>query len=200
MAPIVGASGDASALNPALCALNVKKDVRKWGQNCGGAMRVGDFKVIVGYPGDSRALPLPASELHASELIAEEDKLFGITPEVRRRLGGGGGNPGLDGCMYNNGTGCPCFFKPCLFDVEHDPSESKDLAEDPAHAATLRQLLARLKEISGTYMPPAGLIGALGTADSKLQCNAAQTSECFEPYGKFIPWPQPGLPPAYVRE
>ena len=39
-------------LNPEDCA--------EWGQSCGGALRVDNYKIIVGYPGDARALPLPA--------------------------------------------------------------------------------------------------------------------------------------------
>jgi len=30
------------------------------GCSCGGALRVDDYKIIVGYPGDSRVVPLPA--------------------------------------------------------------------------------------------------------------------------------------------
>eukprot|EP01052_Picozoa_sp_SAG31_P012485 SAG31_NODE_731_length_12498_cov_7.368336_13_plen_152_part_00 len=40
----------AISLNPEDCAT--------WGQSCGGALRVGDFKLIVGYPGDARRLPV----------------------------------------------------------------------------------------------------------------------------------------------
>lgn len=51
--PVVAVNGnytDPSSLNP--------EDCEKWGQSCGGALRQGDFKIVVGYPGDNRVVPL----------------------------------------------------------------------------------------------------------------------------------------------
>lgn len=116
-------SGNASAsaraevlYTPVVDVLN-PVDCRSWGQSCGGALRVGRFKLIHGYPGDSRALPLNQSEGHASAIAAADDALSGMPPEERQALGGGGGGPGSDGCNYTTGAGCPCHHLnggPCL--------------------------------------------------------------------------------------
>jgi hypothetical protein len=141
-----------------------------WGQSCGAALRVGDFKVIVGYPGDSRRIPLPATENLASVIAAADNVRLGLDPRDRVLMNGDGGAPG-DGCEYANGTGCPCYSTPCLFNVVDDITESHDLASDPQHAATLRSLLDRLTALSSSAMPPAGLYGDMYTNDTKLQCS-----------------------------
>eukprot|EP00037_Helgoeca_nana_P023402 m.242615 g.242615 ORF g.242615 m.242615 type:complete len:706 (+) comp26340_c0_seq1:1750-3867(+) len=168
-------------LNPAVCSGG-------WGQSCGAALRSGDYKIIVGYPGDARALPLPASENAATQITANDNRIKGVTPAVRAAIGGDGGGPGPDGCSYNNGTGCPCFHKPCLFNVATDPSESHDLGGDPQYTTTLRTLLLELQTASSTVMPPAGLVGAMYDTDTKLQCTFVAQAKCFQPYGSFIPW------------
>eukprot|EP00035_Acanthoeca_spectabilis_P037975 m.49057 g.49057 ORF g.49057 m.49057 type:complete len:682 (+) comp8939_c0_seq1:1801-3846(+) len=168
-------------LNPSVCP-------GSWGQSCGAALRVGDFKVLVGYPGDSRALPLPATEHKATALEAADNLAKGIDFVTRHRLGGDGGGGGSDGCIYSNGTKCPCYFSPCLFNVVTDPTESHDLAADPAYHDKLQALLLRLQQISATHMPQAGLVGPLGDNDTKLQCAYVGANKCFQPYGQFIPW------------
>lgn len=72
-------------LNPAVCADG-------WGQSCGAALRVGDFKVIVGYPGDSRRLPLPTTERFASLIAATDNTRLGLSPRDRELMNGDGGN------------------------------------------------------------------------------------------------------------
>ena len=47
-----------SPVIPGAVSLN-PEDCATWGQSCGGALRVDDFKIIVGYPGDDRRVPLP---------------------------------------------------------------------------------------------------------------------------------------------
>lgn len=105
-APLVllGGAGD-TALNP--------EDCEKWGQACGAAIRVGDFKLIVGYPGDARRLTLPAVEAEAGKLMRADMAMLQMDQEEYDRLAGSGGGPGPDGCHYNirdggNGSGCPC--------------------------------------------------------------------------------------------
>eukprot|EP00911_Craspedida_sp_UC1_P000300 UC1_evm1s229 len=189
------------------------EDCSAWGQACGGALRMGRFKLIKGYPGDARVLPLPNYDKDVMSM--DDDSYHGSSARVVSAAatadvdGGGGGvsvsvnndavivggdpggGPGLDGCDYSTGKGCPCHHLnggPCLFDVVADPSESHNLASDPAHAAVIKKMEARLAALSASHVPPAGLVGDALTADCVIKCNALNVTPAFEPYGKFIPW------------
>ena len=62
--PVVAVNGnytDPASLNPEDCV--------RWGQSCGGALRQGDFKIIVGYPGDNRVVALPQARAHVHNLL-----------------------------------------------------------------------------------------------------------------------------------
>ena len=106
-APIVNAlnNGGTAPLNPEDCA--------QWGQSCGGALRVDDYKIVIGYPGDSRVVPLPAwdaadatedalqalNNAHAGHLSQDGELAYGSAWSPL--LGGGGGGPGLDGAILS---------------------------------------------------------------------------------------------------
>jgi len=172
--------GSDGGLNPVDCT--------RWGQSCGGAIRVGDYKLIVGYPGDNRALPLPATAEGWAELYVAEKEQAGLAP------GQSGGGPGLDGCNYTTGYRCPCHHLnggPCLFDVVQDPSEKVNLANSSEHKAVFAQLTARFKAVSATNAPQAGLVGDALTQDTVLQCNKTLARKYFEPFGPDLPWPYP---------
>ena len=65
-------------------------------------------------------------------------------------LGGGGGGPGLDGCHYTNGSGCPCHHLnggPCLFNVQTDPYEHHDLSRTASMKPVYERLLKRFREM-----------------------------------------------------
>ena len=54
-------------------------------------------------------------------------------------LGQAGGGPGLDGCNYTSGAGCPCHHLnggPCLFDVVNDKTEAHNLANSSARESS----------------------------------------------------------------
>ena len=189
-------------LNPEDCA--------EWGQSCGGALRVDNYKIIVGYPGDARALPLPAWDgtdpmehaldalhsAHAGHLSQDGALRLGTWSPL---LGGGGGGPGLDGCNYTTGSGCPCHHLnggPCLFDVVNDETESHDLANSTEHASIFHKLLERFKEISATNVPMAGLPTPELTQDKALECAMLLRTGAFEPFGEDIVWPQPAAHPS----
>jgi hypothetical protein len=57
---INGSSLDPRSLNPEDCANKFGKG--QWGQACGGALRVGVYKIIVGYPGSNIVAPLPTAD------------------------------------------------------------------------------------------------------------------------------------------
>lgn len=167
------------------------EDCTSWGQACGGALRVGRYKLIMGYPGDSRVLPLPASETMATKIAQSDNVILGITAEERRGLNGDGGGPGPDGCDYKTGNKCPCHHLnggPCLFDIESDPTESHDLARNSSFALLIADMTARLLNISATHVPPAGLVGDVLHQDCAVKCTKVQALNAFEPYGQLIPW------------
>ena len=82
---------------------------------------------------------------------------------------------------------------PCLFNVKTDPAETKNLANDSAHAEILATMMARFKEMSATGMPMAGLSDntALITQDHEWQCAVVQKDQYYRPYGPDIAWPHP---------
>ena len=99
----------------------------------------------------------------------------------------------------SSGSGCPCHHLnggPCLFDVVSDPSESHNLAADPAHKRRLVALMDRFRAVSATWMPMAGLSdnSALENWDTMLQCNVTQATGHFRPYAPDVPWPHPADP------
>eukprot|EP00812_Abedinium_dasypus_P002300 NODE_127_length_2008_cov_362.831029.p1 GENE.NODE_127_length_2008_cov_362.831029~~NODE_127_length_2008_cov_362.831029.p1 ORF type:complete len:474 (-),score=87.10 NODE_127_length_2008_cov_362.831029:569-1990(-) len=153
-----------NGLNPEHC--------EDWDVACGAALRMGDYKLIRGYPGDARQLPPPEGLSQAND-------------KGDYKVHGG------DGCNYASGAGCPCHHLnagPCLFNVVHDPSESEDLASRPEHAERLTLMLERLDELSASPMPRTALLGQAKSDDIALQCRFVEREGCFEPYGELIPW------------
>ena len=95
----------------------------EWGNSyrgCGGALLVGDLKLLVGFPGDTR--------------------LFG--PPVPSA------GSGHDGAPNVNGLGTfPCQDH-CLFNTTADPAETVELSHNPAFAEALQSMLARYEVLS----------------------------------------------------
>ena len=106
----------------------------------------------------------------------------------------GGNIEGATGhCRAASGRGPPsprppdktkCILRPCLFDVVSDPTETHDLAADPAFADTLKQLLDRL-DAAGQEGPPLSLAypytKSQETAMSATICANAQKTGFWEP-------------------
>ena len=79
-------------------------DCPVFGQSCGGGIRIGDFKLLVGYPGDSRRVVEPT----AAGAVSAPSGLEGDGIAV---------GPLLDGCNETTGEKCPCHHLnggPCL--------------------------------------------------------------------------------------
>ena len=66
----------------------------------------------------------------------------------------------------------------CLFNIKDDPGEHIDLAADPKHAATLKQMQARALSINASVFWP-----DRGEADWPGECGAAEKHGNF-----FAPW------------
>lgn len=51
--------------------------------------------------------------------------------------------------------------------------------------------MGRLKELSASFAPPAGLLGTLLKQDNEVKCAMLKHTGAFEPYGDEITWPHP---------
>ena len=87
---------------------------------CGGALQIGDLKLLVGFPGDPT--------------------LYG--PPERSAGSGHEGQADLNALPPY-----PCQ-KACLFNTTHDPSETLDLSADPAFASHVKAMMQRYEELS----------------------------------------------------
>ena len=133
--------------------------------NCGGALRSGRHKLLVGYPGDARWQPLPASAA-------------ALGPALRG-----------DGCNLTSGEGCPCRDTGyCLFDIASDPLEQRDLsATEPALLATM---VARFEQLSAE-MGTQGVhfCAAQTAADALAKAAVTNRTGAFLPFATTqVPW------------
>ena len=149
------------------------------------AIRLGALKLIVGQPGDNRVLAMPPPP---KELVP-----FGRS--------GGTVESGTDHCTApgsKSKVAGPACATGCLFDVMQDPSESNDLASNPAYKTQLAAMKARLLEAAQDAMPPQFAFDPDSPQAAK-QANQAQmdricaTTGFLEP-GDIIP-PLPPSPP-----
>ena len=156
-------------------------------QNCGGAIRVGRWKLLVGYPGDSRASSAPAGEPFNKWALCQ-------------RLGGrnASAKPRPDGCRIFTGEGCLCWRSSCLYDVEADPGETRDLvAERPEVAA---RLLRRLATVSAAAPAErAALCGAERKLDERVRKESVERQDAYLPYGHDAAWRNDPSTPACIH-
>lgn len=126
-------------------------------QNCGAAIRVGKYKLLAGYPGDSRWVPLP-NETHnqPGQMMAN------------------------DGCDLSTGENCPCFRGYCLFNIEADPNERNDLSH--AMPDVVKQLIARLAEVSQTGTQGSHLCTDAASADAAALGEELKKTKAYLPY------------------
>eukprot|EP00054_Salpingoeca_dolichothecata_P022279 m.145712 g.145712 ORF g.145712 m.145712 type:complete len:214 (-) comp24284_c1_seq11:60-701(-) len=106
------------------------------------SMRQGNYKIILGDPGDHRILAFPKN--------GDADVPFGKSGGVREN--------GTNHCMAPPAPmpKGPKLCQPhCLFNVVTDPSESHDLAGDPRYADLIQKLTRRLQELGAQGPPPA---------------------------------------------
>ena len=155
------------------------------GHGCSPAIRVGDLKLIMGWPG-------------SDNLWKYDDLLKKPTPFGQQ---GGTCVPGTNRCtaphwkQQHSGTGQSAKCVPyCLFNVsvgadlgeEHDLSASRD----PALQAAATEMLKRLKEEAETGVPLAYIPGAEKNKTlSAAQCNI------FLQTGYWLPADMPGFSP-----
>lgn len=150
--------------------------------SCGVAIRVDNYKLIIGHPGDDRWMQFPAPN-------ASRATPFGAS--------GGTHEVGTDHCrappsVYKAPPGSGTY----LFDLSNDLAERNNLASDPAHAALIATLTQRLIEAGKDGPPPAyvATTPAEATALDANECAATQRCGTLEP-GDLYPTPPPTRSP-----
>lgn len=137
----------------------------------GYALRVGDFKLLVGTPGDSRTLAWPKPGSSPVPFGRSGGNIEGSTGHCRGPTGSGSKNMSV-------------VCSPCLFNVVDDPTESNDLASNASYASTIAQLTQRLSE-AGLEGPPLSLAYPYSPAQQKVMetqiCQHAQATGYWEP-------------------
>ena len=152
----------------------------------GYSLRVGDFKLIVGNPGDSRVVAWPDPAAAAVPFgrsggyvePGEPDHCRAASNKKVESVDAGlGPELGLEGPL-------PCQLHPCLFNVVDDVSESNDLASNASYAGVLQKLLHRL-DAAGATAPPTTLAYKFNSSEytkqSALVCSNARVTNFIEP-------------------
>eukprot|EP00928_Gymnodinium_smaydae_P076450 TRINITY_DN5948_c0_g1_i1.p1 TRINITY_DN5948_c0_g1~~TRINITY_DN5948_c0_g1_i1.p1 ORF type:complete len:614 (+),score=99.92 TRINITY_DN5948_c0_g1_i1:73-1914(+) len=119
------------------------------GHGCAASVRSGDWKLIVGDPGDDALAPMPQLLLKARPFLhsshehcaGDED-----TGQAHCR-----GEWLRDGITHQRSS-CTAEDGPCLFNVRTDPSESYNVASE--HPELVRDLTKMLEEAALTEAPP----------------------------------------------
>ena len=106
------------------------------------AMRLEDFKLIIGNPGDARALRWPA--------LAKSDVTFGMTGGSTRD----GGTSCLSGIVTGKVKDTSHACQPgCLFDLHEDAGELNNLYGRKEHAQMIELMRTKL-HVAGKFAPP----------------------------------------------
>ena len=138
-------------------------------QNCGASIRVGDYKLYAGYPGDSQWGPLPS-----------DDPLQPLNPDlvtsdsIRSAVGS------FDSCDDVTGVGCPCWHGYCLFNVQADRAERHEISA--ANPEIVQSLLKRLMQVSETGTQGAYMCTEEAAADGKALHEELNRTGAFLPY------------------
>jgi hypothetical protein len=108
--------------------------------SCGEAIRVGNFKLILGRPGDKRVMAWPE--------VGPSPTPFGLS--------GGEREPGTDHCRAVDGhTKANLNSGTWLYDLAADLNETNNLAGDASQQERIRNMTARLKEAGALHTGPA---------------------------------------------
>ena len=106
--------------------------------------------------------------------------------------------PRPDGCRIFTGEGCLCWRSSCLYDVEADPGETRDMvAQRPEVAA---RLLRRLATVSAAAPAErAALCGAERKQDERVRRESVERQDAYLPYGHDVAWRNDPSTPACVH-
>lgn len=151
-------------------------------ENCGAAIRVGKYKLVAGYPGDSRwSNHTPPNDGHWTNRGRRFVPRGPQMPWDFQTLGAAAWHaPRMDGCNLFTGHGCPCWRRHCLFDLESDPGETTDLGKRLPHV--VRRLLARLADAGTTGTQGAHLCRAATEVDDRAFAAVRSAHRALLPY------------------
>lgn len=156
----------------------------------GDTIRVGKYKLMAGAPGQSTVLPWPQEATNAVAFGATNGTLEPATDHCRA------------GGVKQEAPHVVCDPW-CLFDIEADPSEFKDLASDPMFASIVAKLAARVREAAATGPPWAFPVNDSRPLEIEM-CAAAAISGFYEPLREApaptpLPPPPPFPPSKFIR-
>lgn len=137
------------------------------------AIRVGDYKLIIGNPGDPRTIAFPEA--------GDKDVPFGLSNGTRH-------GPHKQRCYARSipaPRAPPRCVPHCLFNIVEDVGESNDLSADPAYAGVLANLTQRLLEVGATGPPKSAAqafptVAGFHAATAKV-CDKMRQSGFLEP-------------------
>lgn len=152
-------------------------------------IRSGDFKLLIGNPGDSNRVPFPK--------LSKKPIPFGKSGGIVEPGTGHATGPGMSDGPYNKSL---CKNRPCLFNLKDDISESIDLGGDPQYANLIKNLTARLAKVSMSAMPFAKIFTKSSDfkAAKEAMCKVIDQTGFMEPADFPLgptPPPTPGPPP-----
>eukprot|EP00935_MAST-01C_sp_MAST-1C-sp1_P000894 g894.t1 len=150
-------------------------DVTQAGGGCASAIRMGEMKLIIGGPGDSRTIELP--EKCDPKVSPQCPVPFGLTS--------GKLEPGTDHARANglSGQRSDLKCKPwCLFNLTSDLGERNDLGSNPAFQSIAEKMATRLQYHGSTGPMPAYIwpVSQFGQKAEEL-CRASVESGYVEP-------------------
>lgn len=135
-------------------------------QNCGASIRVGDYKLYAGYPGDSQWGPLPGDDQLQPRILAGLPSDYILDP--------------FDACDDVTGVGCPCWHGYCLFNVQTDRAERHEISA--TNPEIVKSLLKRLMQVSETGTQGAYMCAEEAAADGKALHEELNRTGAFLPY------------------
>ena len=142
--------------------------------SCGAAITAWPFKLIAGFGGDSRTLPLPDAgyraipSARARRAMADSLAALAGPPHARERR------------LLPPPAGAPCVATPCLFDLSVDPNEEYDLGALPEHAGTVAALVAKIYAYGKDGPEPAP--GGDDSTTSDAECAVVDATGSWQPW------------------